>query len=94
AITAVKLELIKTNVRYLSKPQLSEKSYQVHFGVGDRIPADIRFVMIVNLEIDESNLTGETKPRKKGIDTIQFFLKMIILIKSIRERKNITSQGL
>ncbi|CAG8809323.1 475_t:CDS:2, partial [Gigaspora margarita] len=37
----------------------------VRFGVGDRVPADA-----VNLEIDESNLTGETKPRKKIIDVI------------------------
>ncbi|KAL5531798.1 PMR1 [Sanghuangporus sanghuang] len=38
----------------------------VTFSVGDRIPADIRLVDAVDLEIDESSLTGETKPATKG----------------------------
>ncbi|EDQ89391.1 uncharacterized protein MONBRDRAFT_32456 [Monosiga brevicollis MX1] len=37
----------------------------VTFGVGDRIPADCRLIEAVNLEIDESNLTGENKTRSK-----------------------------
>lgn len=42
----------------------------VHFDVGDRIPADIRLTESVNLEIDESNLTGETEPVFKHSDAI------------------------
>lgn len=38
------------------------------FSVGDRIPADIRLVTAVSLEIDESALTGETRPSKKNIE--------------------------
>ncbi|KAL5504481.1 PMR1 [Sanghuangporus vaninii] len=38
----------------------------VAFSVGDRIPADIRLVDAVDLEIDESSLTGETKPATKN----------------------------
>ena len=42
----------------------------VKFSVGDRIPADIRLVTAVDLEIDESNLTGETRPSKKGTELV------------------------
>jgi Ca2+-transporting ATPase len=39
----------------------------VTFSVGDRIPADIRLITSVSLEIDESALTGETRPSKKNV---------------------------
>lgn len=42
----------------------------VRFSVGDRVPADIRLVSAVDLEIDESNLTGETRPAKKSIEPV------------------------
>ncbi|KAG8891669.1 High affinity Ca2+/Mn2+ P-type ATPase-like protein, partial [Tulasnella sp. 403] len=42
----------------------------VRFSVGDRIPADIRLVTAVDLEIDESNLTGETRPARKNTDAV------------------------
>lgn len=38
------------------------------FSVGDRIPADIRLTSAVDLEIDESSLTGETRPARKSIE--------------------------
>ncbi|KAH9050863.1 hypothetical protein EDB83DRAFT_2522320 [Lactarius deliciosus] len=38
----------------------------VTFTTGDRIPADVRLLTTVNLEIDESTLTGETTARRKG----------------------------
>jgi P-type Ca2+ transporter type 2C len=41
----------------------------VSFSVGDRIPADIRLVSAVDLEIDESSLTGETRPARKDVAT-------------------------
>ncbi|WRT66553.1 calcium-transporting P-type ATPase, PMR1-type [Kwoniella shivajii] len=40
----------------------------VTFSVGDRIPADIRLITAVSLEIDESALTGETRPARKNTD--------------------------
>ncbi|WWC89133.1 calcium-transporting P-type ATPase, PMR1-type [Kwoniella dendrophila CBS 6074] len=40
----------------------------VTFTVGDRIPADIRLISAVSLEIDESALTGETRPARKNIE--------------------------
>lgn len=45
----------------------------VYFSVGDRIPADIRLIRSVDLEIDESNLTGETKPARKGTEALEGF---------------------
>ncbi|KAJ7750112.1 Ca-transporting ATPase [Mycena maculata] len=41
----------------------------VTFSTGDRIPADIRIVSAVDLEIDESSLTGETEARAKSAET-------------------------
>ncbi|CAE6441183.1 unnamed protein product [Rhizoctonia solani] len=41
----------------------------VTFNVGDRIPADIRLLTALDLEIDESSLTGETHPARKKVDT-------------------------
>ncbi|CCM01016.1 uncharacterized protein FIBRA_03064 [Fibroporia radiculosa] len=40
----------------------------VTFTTGDRIPADIRLVAALDLEIDESSLTGETTARRKDIE--------------------------
>ncbi|GAA6013353.1 hypothetical protein JCM11491_006364 [Sporobolomyces phaffii] len=42
----------------------------VTFHTGDRIPADLRLTQSHGLEIDESSLTGETKPVKKHTDAI------------------------
>lgn len=39
----------------------------VTFGVGDRIPADLRLIQATALEIDESSLTGETVPSNKSV---------------------------
>ncbi|KAK4689295.1 P-type Ca2+ transporter type 2C, partial [Tremellales sp. Uapishka_1] len=40
----------------------------IKFTVGDRIPADVRLLSAVSLEIDESALTGETRPAKKNTE--------------------------
>lgn len=42
----------------------------VTFHTGDRIPADLRLTQSHGLEIDESSLTGETKPVKKHTEAI------------------------
>lgn len=39
---------------------------------GDRVPADIRLVAAIDLEIDESSLTGETAARVKGTEACLF----------------------
>ncbi|THV06634.1 Ca-transporting ATPase [Dendrothele bispora CBS 962.96] len=44
----------------------------VSFTTGDRIPADIRIISAVDLEIDESSLTGETEARHKDAETCAF----------------------
>lgn len=40
----------------------------VAFSVGDRIPADVRLLTALELEIDESSLTGETRPAQKSTE--------------------------
>lgn len=44
----------------------------VKFSTGDRIPADIRITDAVDLEIDESSLTGETNARRKTNETCAY----------------------
>ncbi|KAF7290048.1 Ca-transporting ATPase [Mycena chlorophos] len=44
----------------------------VTFATGDRIPADIRVAAAVDLEIDESSLTGETEARRKNAETCEY----------------------
>ncbi|KAF9463547.1 Ca-transporting ATPase [Collybia nuda] len=44
----------------------------VTFSTGDRIPADIRITSSVDLEIDESSLTGETEARRKNNETCKY----------------------
>lgn len=43
----------------------------VTFSTGDRIPADVRLTEAVQLETDESPLTGEIKPRSKSAAVLQ-----------------------
>ncbi|RHZ74086.1 hypothetical protein Glove_227g48 [Diversispora epigaea] len=64
----------------------------VKFRIGDRIPADVRLVTAVNLEIDESNLTGEPKPRSKNIGVILDDNNNYQEI-TIQDRKNIAFMG-
>ena len=40
----------------------------VTFTTGDRVPADVRMLTAVDLEVDESSLTGETDARLKGVE--------------------------
>jgi len=42
----------------------------VNFSVGDRVPADVRLLDAVDLEIDESSLTGETRAVTKSTDAL------------------------
>ncbi|RPD57840.1 calcium-transporting ATPase, partial [Lentinus tigrinus ALCF2SS1-6] len=41
----------------------------VTFTTGDRVPADVRLISAVDLEVDESSLTGETTTRSKDVET-------------------------
>ena len=41
----------------------------VTFTTGDRVPADVRLVEAVDLEVDESSLTGETTTRRRDVET-------------------------
>ena len=44
----------------------------MNFSTGDRVPADIRLIDAVDLEVDESSLTGETDARKKDTDMCRY----------------------
>ena len=41
----------------------------VTFTTGDRVPADVRLISAVDLEVDESSLTGETTTRRKDTES-------------------------
>ncbi|OSX61640.1 hypothetical protein POSPLADRAFT_1046930 [Postia placenta MAD-698-R-SB12] len=43
----------------------------VTLATGDRVPADVRLLTAVDLEIDESSLTGETTARRKDAEPCQ-----------------------
>lgn len=43
----------------------------VKFSVGDRVPADVRLLSAVELDIDESSLTGETRAVRKNTAAVQ-----------------------
>lgn len=38
---------------------------------GDRIPADVRLIEVINFEVDEATLTGESQPVRKQTDPLQ-----------------------
>jgi len=61
----------------------------VTLSVGDRIPADLRLTQTVNLQIDESILTGETHATLKTSKSITTESNDVLLAK----RKNIAHQG-
>ncbi|ORX83353.1 PMR1-type calcium-transporting P-type ATPase [Anaeromyces robustus] len=61
----------------------------VRFSIGDRIPADVRITQAVDLEIDESSLTGETKPCVKNTEVIISEASEV----NLAERKNIGFMG-
>ena len=63
----------------------------VTFRTGDRVPADVRLVSCAQLEIDESSLTGETKPAVKQTEPIARDFHHGGL--SISERSNIAFMG-
>ncbi|KAF0688184.1 Aste57867_20189 [Aphanomyces stellatus] len=60
----------------------------VVFGLGDRIPADARLVEAVDLEVDESSLTGETHAVAKHTKPI-----LSAHLHPIAERKNLVYMG-
>ncbi|KAG2225442.1 hypothetical protein INT45_010078 [Circinella minor] len=62
----------------------------VRFSTGDRIPADCRLITAVDLQMDESNLTGENKPRRKHTNAINAdgFSEL-----ALSERDNIVFMG-
>ncbi|POW19558.1 hypothetical protein PSHT_04538 [Puccinia striiformis] len=62
----------------------------VTFSVGDRIPADLRLIKANQLEIDESSMTGETKPMKKQIEAVQI---EGLRLPDISERTNVALMG-
>ncbi|KNE66124.1 calcium-transporting P-type ATPase, PMR1-type [Allomyces macrogynus ATCC 38327] len=56
---------------------------------GDRVPADIRLIEAVDLAVDESTLTGETKPVRKATNVLARSHQEL----SLSERKNVCFMG-
>ncbi|OMJ21450.1 Calcium-transporting ATPase 1 [Smittium culicis] len=71
----------------------------VTFMTGDRIPADLRLIEAIHLEIDESNLTGESESRFKTseipnqINNQSYQSNLPQTEKSFNEQQNIAFMG-
>jgi P-type Ca2+ transporter type 2C len=61
--------------------------------MGDRIPADIRITEAVDLEIDESSLTGETNTRKKTTQTCAFEQGQMLIPVALADRNCVAFMG-
>jgi magnesium-transporting ATPase (P-type) len=61
--------------------------------MGDRIPADIRITEAVDLEIDESSLTGETNTRKKTSETCAFEQGQMAIPVALADRNCVAFMG-
>jgi hypothetical protein len=61
--------------------------------MGDRIPADIRITEAVDLEIDESSLTGETNTRKKTSETCAFEQGQMPISVALADRNCVAFMG-
>ncbi|TPX71624.1 hypothetical protein CcCBS67573_g06110 [Chytriomyces confervae] len=64
-----------------------------HLTAGDRIPADIRLITVNDAELDESSLTGETKPMRKQVDAIEMGSSGSQSAPPLAERTNIAFMG-
>jgi Ca2+-transporting ATPase len=62
----------------------------IKFERGDRIPADSRIILAISLDIDESNLTGESEPTRKSTNTIISYSQQDL---SSPEKKNLVFMG-
>lgn len=62
----------------------------VQFSTGDRVPADVRLSNVLDLEVDESGLTGENKPVKKHHHVIDGITAEDL---PLAERKNCAFMG-
>lgn len=61
----------------------------IRFTRGDRIPADARLIASTSLEVDESTLTGENEPVRKGANPSSSPFTNV----SRSEKANIVSMG-
>jgi P-type Ca2+ transporter type 2C len=61
--------------------------------MGDRIPADIRITEAIDLEIDESSLTGETNTRKKTSETCAFEQGQMLIPVALADRNCVAFMG-
>ncbi|KAI8927779.1 PMR1-type calcium-transporting P-type ATPase [Entophlyctis helioformis] len=61
----------------------------VVFSRGDRVPADVRLLEAVQLDVDESSLTGENEPMRKQTDEVHATGAHLALT----ERRNVAFMG-
>ncbi len=72
-LTAPKARLIRDGGEVLLPAEEIAPGDIVYFESGDRIPADIRLFETINLNIDESPLTGESVPVEKKEEILKDF---------------------
>ncbi|OLL24667.1 Calcium-transporting ATPase 1 [Neolecta irregularis DAH-3] len=75
------------SIRLLANEIVPGDIIKIH--VGDRIPADLRLLEAVHLQIDESNMTGENEPTEKHVNAIQSNGEIL----PVTDRRNIAFMG-
>ncbi|HUY00062.1 MAG TPA: cation-translocating P-type ATPase [Candidatus Deferrimicrobium sp.] len=69
-ITADTARIVRPEGEYMIDSKLLVPGDIIHLTMGDKVPADVQLIDVMNLRVDESNLTGESKPVKKQIEAI------------------------
>jgi Ca2+-transporting ATPase len=85
-LTAPEAEVIRDGTEMRVKAKEIVPGDVILLEAGDKIPADARLLEGVNLETDESMLTGESTPVRKSIEALPEEL-------SVEDRKNIVFSG-
>ncbi len=70
-ITADNARIVRPEGEQIIDSRLLVPGDIIHVEMGDKIPADVRLLEVMNLRVDESSLTGESQPVRKDPKVIE-----------------------
>jgi len=70
-ITAEQARVIRPEGEQILDSKLLVPGELIYIEMGNKVPADARLIDVMNLQVDESSLTGESRPVKKDPATLQ-----------------------